>query len=350
MNPMISFNDISRLFEGDAPVITTIDSHTEGEVTRLIVDGLPPVTGATMTEKLIRFKTDHDAVRQLLTREPRGSRQVLAALVTEPVTPDAAFGLIYMDARRYPYLCGHATIGAVTTLFRTGTLALADGENRVGIDTPSGRMTALAHVRNSRLTAVSIQMVPAFVYATDQQIRVDGFGSVSLDLVCAGGFFAMVHTQQLGLSPTLENKKTLVDLGMAIIEAANEQLTVTHPERPDVTTVDVTEFYDSVPPDGGPARGRGMVVYGESHMDRSPCGTGTAAKLALLHHTGKIGLNEPYINASPLGTTFEARLVEKTRIGDFEASVTQVSGKAWITGVHHFTLDHTDPFQKGYLV
>jgi proline racemase len=125
---------------------------------------------------------------------------------------------------------------------------------------------------------------------------------------------------------------------------------VTHPERPDVITVDVTEFYDSVPPDGGPARGRGMVVYGESHMDRSPCGTGTAAKLALLHHTGKIGLNEPYINASPLGTTFEARLVEKTRIGDFEASVTQVSGKAWITGVHHFTLDHTDPFQKGYLV
>jgi proline racemase len=141
-----------------------------------------------------------------------------------------------------------------------------------------------------------------------------------------------------------------VDLGMAIIEAANDQLTVTHPERPDVITVDVTEFYDSVPPDGGPARGRGMVVYGESHMDRSPCGTGTAAKLALMHHYGKIGLNEPYINASPLGTTFEARLVEKTRIGDFEASVTQVSGKAWITGVHHFTLDHTDPFQKGYLV
>jgi proline racemase len=346
----IPLNDISRLYEGDAPVITTIDSHTEGEVTRLIVDGLPPVPGTTMTEKLTRFKTDHDEIRQLLTREPRGSRQVLAALVTEPVTPDAAFGLIYMDARRYPYLCGHATIGAVTTLFRTGTLALSDGENRVGIDTPSGRMTALAHVRNGRLTAVSIQMVPTFVFATDQQVQVDGFGILSVDLVCAGGFFAMVNTQQIDLSPTLENKKTLVDLGMKIIDAANEQLTVTHPERADVTTVDVTEFYDTVPPGDGPARGRGMVVYGESHMDRSPCATGTAAKLALLHHTGKIELNQPYINASPLGTTFEARLVEKTRIGSFEASVTQVSGKAWITGIHHFTLDHTDPFQQGYLV
>lgn len=346
---MIPFNDLSRLYDGDAPVITTIDSHTEGEVTRLIVNGLPPVTGTTMTEKLARFKTDHDTVRQVLTREPRGSRQVLAALVTEPVTPDAAFGLIYMDARRYPYLCGHATIGAVTTLARTGTLALTEGENRVGIDTPSGRMTAIAHVRNSRLTSVSIQMVPAFVFATGQQIRVEGFGTVSVDLVCAGGFFAMVQTQQLGLPPTLENKKQLVDLGMAIIAAANEQLTVTHPERPDVTTVDVTEFYDFVP-SSGTARGRGMVVYGESHMDRSPCGTGTAAKLALLHHYKKIEPDQPYINASPLGTTFEARLVEKTKIGDFEASVTQVSGKAWITGVHHFTLDHTDPFQQGYLV
>jgi proline racemase len=350
MYQMIPLNDLSRLYDGDAPVITTIDSHTEGEVTRLIVDGIPPVPGRTMMEKLTHFKTDHDAVRRLLTREPRGSRQVLAALVTEPVTSDAAFGLIYMDARRYPYLCGHATIGAVTTLFCTGTLALADGENRVGIDTPSGRMTALAHVQKSRLTSVSIQMVPTFVFATDQQIQVDGFGPVSVDLVCAGGFFAMVNTQPINLTPTLENKKQLVDLGMKIIAAANEQLTVTHPERPDVTTVDVTEFYDTVPPGDGPARGRGMVVYGESHMDRSPCGTGTAAKLALLHHYKKIELNQPYVNASPLGTTFEARLVEKTRIGDFEASVTQVSGKAWITGVHRFTLDRTDPFQQGYLV
>lgn len=346
---MIQLNEVSRLFDGDAPVITTIDSHTEGEITRLILDGIPPLAGRTMMEKLTSFRTGHDAVRRLLTREPRGSRQVLAALVTEPVTRDSAFGLIYMDARRYPYLCGHATIGAVTTLARTGTLTLAEGENRLGIDTPSGRMTAIALVRNGRLTSVSIQMVPTFVFATDQQIQVKGFGTIPVDLVCAGGFFAMVDTRRIDLTPTLENKKVLVDLGMKIIKAANDQLTVTHPERPDVTTVDVTEFYDSVTTDG-PARGRGMVVYGESHMDRSPCGTGTAAKLALLHHRGKIELNQPYINASPLGTTFEARLVEKTRIGDFEASVTQVSGKAWITGVHHFTLDHTDPFQQGYLV
>ena len=346
---MISFQEMSKLYDGGYPVITTIDSHTEGEVTRLIVDGIPAVPGNTIMEKLRCFKTHHDHVRCLMTREPRGSRQVLAALVTEPVTPDAAFGLIYMDARRYPYLCGHATIGAVTTLARTGTLALAEGENRVGIDTPSGRMTALAHVRKGIMTSVSIDMVPTFVFATDKSVQVDGFGTICLDLVCAGGFFAMVNTDQLNLEPVLANRSVLVDLGMKIIAAANDQLTVMHPERPDVTTVDVTEFYDTVTT-GTPARGRGMVVYGESHMDRSPCGTGTAAKLALLHHYGKVDLHQPYVNASPMGTSFTAQLVEETRIGDTAATVTRVSGRAWITGVHHFVLDNTDPFEKGYLV
>jgi proline racemase len=346
---MNSIHDMSRLYEGEKPVITTIDSHTEGEVTRLIMGGVPPLSGATMTEKLARFKARHDGIRSLLTREPRGSRQVLAALVTEPVLPDAAFGLIYMDARRYPYLCGHATIGAVTTLFRTGALELAEGESRVGIDTPSGRMTAKAHVQEGNLISVAIDMVPTFVFATDQPVQVDGFGTVSVDLVCAGGFFAMVNTDQLNLEPVLANRSVLVDLGMKIIAAANDQLTVRHPERPDVTTVDVTEFYDAVTTDG-PAHGRGMVVYGESHMDRSPCGTGTAAKMALLLHYGKIGLHQPYVNASPLGTTFTAQLVEKTMAGEFEASVTRVSGRAWITGVHRFVLDTTDPFQQGYLI
>ncbi len=346
---MIFPQDISQLYDGRLPVITTIDSHTEGEVTRLLVDGIPEVPGSTMMEKLTCFKTRHDHVRCLMTREPRGSRQVLAALVTEPVTPDAAFGLIYMDARRYPFLCGHATIGAVTTLARTGTLALEEGENLVGIDTPSGRMNALAHVQKGKLISVSIDMVPTFVFATGKSVQVEGFGAVCLDLVCAGGFFAMVNTDQLDMEPVLANRSLLVDLGMKIISAANDQLFVKHPERPDVTTVDVTEFYDTVT-SGSPARGRGMVVYGESHMDRSPCGTGTAAKLALLHHYGKIDLHQPYVNASPMGTTFTAQLVEETRIGDLAASITRVSGRAWITGVHHFVLDNTDPFEKGYLV
>lgn len=344
---MKPFQDVSRLFKGGMP-ITTLDSHTEGESTRLIVEGLGDIPGSTMMEKLVYFKTHHDPVRCLLTKEPRGSREILAAMVTKNVTPEAAFGLIYMDAKRYPYLCGHATMGAVVTLAQTGFLELGEGENTLLIDTPSGTMEASAYVVKGKVDSVAIHMVPSFVLDTNREILVEGFGRVRLDLVCTGGFFAMVDAVKLKIAPVMDNKDQLVDLGMKIIDAANEQLEVVHPSRPDVNTIDVTEFYDSGVKNGK-ARGSGMVIYGESHMDRSPCGTGTAAKLALLHHYGKIKMHQPYLNFSPLGTCFEAELVKKTKIGPLDALVTRIKGRAWVTGLHQFVLDETDPFQQGYM-
>ena len=344
---MISSRKISEKCDRFDDVVTTIDSHTEGEGTRLIVDGVGEIPGNTMMEKLDYFKTHHDAVRSLLTRFPRGG-EILAAMVTDNVSPEAAFGLLYMDAKRYPYLCGHATIGAVVSLAQCGYLPLTEGENTVLVDTPSGGMGVEVQVREGGGAAVAMDMVPSFVYDTAREITVEGFGKLSIDLVCTGGFFAMVNTEQLGIPPVIENKNRLVELGMKIVDAANEQLRVVHPVQPDINTVDVTEFYDStgeIPVTAG----RGMVIYGESHMDHSPCGTGTAAKLALLHHYGKIGMHQPYINASPLGTTFEASLVGMTKIGDMDALITRIKGRAWVTGIHHFVVDKTDPFQEGFM-
>ncbi|WDP90493.1 MAG: proline racemase family protein [Desulfobacter sp.] len=343
------FQDGAGSIDSTLPFVTTIDSHTEGEATRLIVDGIGEPPGRTMMEKLAYFKAHHDHVRCLLTREPRGSREILAALVTENVTPDAAFGLIYMDARRYPYLCGHATIGAVVSLASTGFLNLDEGENRVLVDTPSGVMDARAEVEAGQVAGVAVNMVPSFVHAAGETVDVSGFGQVPLDIVCTGGFFAMVDSDRLGIPPVMENKARLVDLGMKIIDAANAQLSVVHPLNPDVNTVDVTEFYTSCS-NGEYPWGRGVVVYGESHMDRSPCGTGTAAKMALLHHYKKIDMHQPYKNLSPLDTAFEAELVEKTNIGRTTAYVTRIKGRAWITGRHHFYLSPSDPFEKGYLI
>ena len=344
---MIPFKDAASLFHSTPAPVFTVDSHTEGEATRLIVDGIAPLPGPTMMEKLTHFQTHYDDLRCRLTQEPRGSRDILAALVTEPVTTGAKFGLIYMDARRYPYLCGHATMGAVKTLADMGALELKNGENQILVDTPSGPMTALARVEGGRVSSVALDMVPAFVAAEDCKIEVPGFGPVVVDLVCTGGYFAMVDADRLGIPPTMENRETLIDLGMKIIDAANEQLKVAHPLTPGVTTVDVTEFHTTA---DGRARGSGMVVYGESHMDRSPCGTGTAAKLALLAHRNKLDLFQPYENASPLGTTFQAQLVEKTTMGPNEAWVTRIQGRAWVTGIHQFILDPADPFPRGYLV
>ena len=166
--------------------------------------------------------------------------------------------------------------------------------------------------------------------------------------VCVGGFFVMVSSDQIGLDFSPPNRSRLKELGMQLIHEANQQLTVRHPTRPEVNTVDVTEFYD--PSSDAQGNGKSMVILGEGHMDRSPCGTGTAAKMTLLHHRGQFGFDETFTNTSPLGTTFQGRLVEETRLGDTIAVVAEVRGSAHITGIHEFIIDPKDPFQEGFLI
>jgi proline racemase len=327
--------------------IMTIDSHTQGEPTRLLVGGAGPLPGTTMKAKRDYFDSHFDHVRMLLTREPRGNRGIMAAVVTEPVSPRARFGLFYMDARRYPYLCGHATIGAVATLIETGALAAEEGDVVITVDTPSGPLDAHTRIRDGRVVSVAIDMVPSFVFDTGCNLDVEGFGTIPVDLVCVGGFFAMVPARAIGIELVPSNSQRLIALGMAVIAAANRTFSVFHPERPEVRTVDVTAFYDEDPRTG---TGIGIVIYSESHMDRSPCGTGTTAKMTLLHHHGKLEPGQIYRNAGPLGTAFEGRIVATTTVGGLAAIVGQVSGHAQVTGYHQFVLDDRDPFPEGYLM
>ena len=328
--------------------VLAIDSHTAGEPTRLIVGGIPSLPGETMQAKLDYFRTNLDSVRRLLTSEPRGHRDMLAAAVTEPTTEGADFGLIYMDARRYPFLCGHATIGAVTTVIEAGTLRATGPQALITVDTPSGPMQTRARIAEGKVASVTIQMVPSFVYGSNQPLQVPGIGTIQVDTVCVGGFFAMVSADQIGMELNLQNAKKLVQLGMTIIDEANEQLEVRHPLRPEVTTIDVVEFYN---PSGHTKRsGENIVVYGEAHMDRSPCGTGTAAKMTLLHHRKQLEVGQSFINANPLGPKFEGRIVCETKVGELPAIVGEVSGSAHITGIHEFVLDPDDPFPQGFLV
>jgi proline racemase len=329
--------------------LRTIDSHTEGEPTRLIVSGFDAVPGDTMKDKLSYYKNNLDHIRHLMTWEPRGHRHLLAAQVTEPATEGAHFGLIYMDARRYPFLCGHATIGAVTTLVEIGAIRLEEPVATVIVDTPSGPMSTRVHMKNGRVQDVTMRMVPSFVYETELPLKVPKWGQVRVDTVCVGGFFVMVSSDQLPLALIPENHAQLIEMGMTIIEMANEQLKVSHPTRSEVASIDVVEFYQTSK--SGGERGKSIVIYGESHMDRSPCGTGTTAKMTLLHHQGKLSLNEPYYNCGPLGTTFEGRIVrEDVSIGDCKGVEIEITGKALITGFHEFVLEAADPFQKGFLL
>ena len=345
----MDYTRVTRALSNQFPSrLRTIDSHTAGEATRLIIGGIERIPGDTMKDKLYYFKANMDPIRLLLTREPRGKRGTMAALVTEPVSKGADFGLIYMDDRRYPYLCGHATIGAVMTLIEAGVLEARGQEMIVIVDTPSGPMETRAEVKNGKIQSVAIQMVPSFVYKDDQTLDVPGIGRIVVDLVCVGGFFVMVSADQIGMQLGPSNSHRLIELGMSAIEAANQQLVVRHPTRPEVTTVDVTEFYD--PSDHSRGRRKSVVIYGEDHMDRSPCGTGTTAKMTLLHHRGELAVNQPFINSGPLGTTFEGRIVTETKVGDLKGVVAEIRGSAHITGIHEFVLDARDPFPEGFLI
>ncbi len=327
--------------------IAVIDSHTQGEPTRLIVGGVGRLRGKTIQEKRQAFAREYDHLRLLLTREPRGHRDMFAAVLTEPANERAHFGLIYMDAERYPFLCGHATIGAVTVLLETGAIPVGDGQSVITVDTPSGPVEALASVSDGRVTSVALEMVPSFVLGTGYKVRLPDHGTIRVDLVCVGGFFAMVAAEEIKTPLTVEQSRHLTELGMAVIEAANQQLSVHHPQRSEVTTIDVVEFYDE---DSRPDGGCGVVIYGASHLDRSPCGTGTSAKMTLLHHRGKLAPGEPYQNYSLLGTSFHGSITETVPVGPYPAVIARVEGSAQISGYHEFVVDSRDPFPRGFLL
>ncbi|PTN34451.1 proline racemase family protein [Desulfonatronum sp. SC1] len=368
MNASLRAEDVSRAFFTRHPRrVQTVDSHTGGEATRLIVSGIGLIPGPSMTEKRCWFQQNLDPIRLRLTREPRGHRDMVAAALTEPVSPGAAFGLIYMDACRYPHLCGHATIGAVTSMLELGLLDPGRGPNDTRIqpssedpfiltlvvDTPSGPLPVEARLDpadTSRVSSVTLTSVPAFVFAENVYLdvppRLFGLEWLRVDLVCVGGFFAMVDLDQPGLEIDTASSRQIIDLGMEIIHLANEQVRVHHPLRPDVATVDVTEFYRHT----GRCEGHGFVVYGESHLDRSPCGTGTTAKLTLLRHKGLLTDDTEYVNSGPLRTTFTARVHEQTTVGDYPAVTVRFTGSSHLTGLHEFVLDPNDPFPEGYLL
>ncbi len=339
-----------------------IDSHVGGEPARLIMAGFPTISGKTTNDKRLYLSEHADNIRLRVTREPRGHRDMFASILVEPESEDAAFGLVYMDARRYPYLCGHATIAAVTTLIELGLLPAKFPETPVTVDTPSGPWETVAQVRENPaptgrpflVDSVSIRPEIAFAYQLDQPLDVPGLGRILVDVSFTGGFFVMVSAEQIGLDLTVENAPQLAQLGMDIIAAGNAQLDVQHPQRTYINTIDVVEFFD--PHGHEHKRGKNFVVLGEGHVDRSPCGTGTCAKLALLHQRGQLDVGESFVNEGLLGTTFNAHIVRQATLEDpatgrsLPAIIPEVSGRAHIIGLHHFVLTPEDPFPEGFLL
>ncbi|QXM05540.1 proline racemase [Crassaminicella indica] len=326
--------------------IHVIDSHTMGEPTRIVVGGVPVIPGKTMPEKKKYLEEHLDHLRTGIMHEPRGHNDMFGSIITQPINPEANLGIIFMDGGGYLNMCGHGTIGACTAAVETGMVEVTEPYTQVNLEAPAGLVRARVKVENGKAKEVSFENVPSFLYKQDVEIKVPKVGKVTLDIAFGGSFFAIVEAKQLGVKVEPKNVHKLTELGITIRDILNNEIEIQHPELEHIKTVDLVEIYD-VPTDPE-ANLKNVVVFGESQVDRSPCGTGTSAKLATLFAKGKIKENEIFIYESIIGTKFKGRVVRTTKVGEFDAVIPEITGSAYITGFNQIIIDPDDPVKYGF--
>ncbi|EEA85599.1 MULTISPECIES: proline racemase [Peptostreptococcales] len=328
--------------------IQAIDSHTAGEATRIVVGGIPNIKGNTMPEKK-QYLEDHlDHIRTAIMLEPRGHNDMFGSVMTQPCDPDADFGIIFMDGGGYLNMCGHGSIGAMTVAVETGVVPMEEPVTKVVMEAPAGIIKGDVKVENGKVQSVSIFNVPAFLYKKDQEVELPGVGKVKFDISFGGSFFAIVHASQLGLKIEPKNAAKLTDLAMELRDIINRDIEIQHPTLEHIKTVDLVEIWDE--PTNEKATYKNVVIFGQGQVDRSPCGTGTSAKLATLHARGELKEGEKFVYESILGTLFEGEIVGTTKVGEFDAVLPKITGSAYMTGFNNFLIDEDDPVKYGFIL
>jgi proline racemase len=315
----------------------------------VITGGVLPPPGTTLFDKKRYLETEADELRRFLLYEPRGGAFVHANLIVPATRDDADAGFIIMEPTDYPPMSGSNSICVVTVLLETGMLKMTEPQTRLTLETPGGVIEVLAECHDGKCERVTVQNVASFAAVLDATVEVAGLGSIAVDIAYGGAFFAIVDALALGFRLTPDEARDLVETGERIKAAVVAQYPVVHPENPQIRTVTFTQFAAAVETDAaGVKSGRNAVVISPGKIDRSPCGTGTSARLAVLHARGEIALDDTYISRSILATEFHAGIVTTTTVGDFPAIIPSLSGRAWITGIHQYMLDPQDPFPQGY--
>jgi proline racemase len=269
-------------------------------------------------------------------------------IVTPPVTPDADIGVLFMHNEGFSTMCGHGIIGITTVALETNLLAMTSPETTVKIDTPAGLVTAHARVDKGHVQSVYFHNVPSFVLILDDTVDVPGLGKVRYDIAFGGAFYAFVRAEELGVTCTRKDFRPLIERGMAIKRSLMGSRPILHPFEEDLSFLYGTIFIG--PPLAEDAHSRNVCIFAEGEVDRSPTGTGVSARLAIHHARGEIGLNEPIIIESIIGSRFTGRVVQTTTFGPHPAIIPEVEGTAHITGRHEFLIDPTDPLREGFVL
>ncbi len=332
----------------DWQCITTIEAHTAGEPLRIITNGLPSIPGHTILAKR-RYARDHlDSLRTALMWEPRGHADMYGCIPTEPVTPDGDLGVLFLHNEGWSTMCGHGIIAMVQVGLDTGLVEKEGDRPEVRLDTPAGRVTAVARRENGRVAEVSFRNVPSFVYAQDELVEIDGLGPVRYDVAFGGAFYAFVRAEDAGVELTAAGFHDLIDRGRRITEAVTGSLPIVHPVEPDLGFLYGTIFVG--PPQNPAHHSRNVCVFGDGEVDRCPTGTGVSARAALHHARGELRVGEPFVVESILGTTFTGEVVETTAFGEYAAVIPQVTGWSRIVGRSEWLIDDDDPLRDGFLL
>ncbi|QUO32536.1 proline racemase family protein [Faecalicatena sp. Marseille-Q4148] len=324
----------------------TIDTHTCGEPTRNVLGGIPKIPGKTMIEKLEYMSTEGDWVRQLLTYEPRGNEVMSGTIITEPCREEADFGVLYFEVGGWMPMCGHDTIGVGTALIESGMVEIEEPYTHVTLDTAAGLVKLKIEVRDNTAVSVTFVNAPAFVMAEDAVVKTEEYGEVHMDIAYGGNIYAILPASSVGLSVEPKQASKLIAAGNRLKTYINEQIHVVHPEIPFENHVTHVEFYEPSGQEDGAVKN--AVIIPPGAIDRSPCGTGTSAKLSVLAKKGKIQLGESFIHQSIIGSQFKCTYLGNAEVSGIPAVIPEVTGKAWVTGIHTFVLDPDDIFPMGY--
>ena len=328
-------------------VIHVVSAHAEGEVGDVIVGGVAPPPGETLWEQS-RFIANDGQLRNFVLNEPRGGVFRHVNLLVPSKHPEAQMGFIIMEPEDTPPMSGSNSLCVATVLLETGVLAMHEPETRLVLEAPGGLIEAVASCRDGRVERVRVTNVPSFVDRLDAILEVEGLGTLTVDTAYGGDSFAIVDAHALGFSLVPDEARDIAVTGVGITRAANEQLGFTHPANPEWSHVSFCQMAAPVEVRDGVKRGRNAVAIRPGKIDRSPCGTGCSARLAVLHARGELAPEEPFVGVSPIDSRFDCRIESLARVGGREAVVPSLSGRAWVTGTHQHMLDPGDPWPQGY--
>jgi len=328
-------------------VIHIVGAHAEGEVGDVIVGGVTPPPGLTLWEQS-RFIANDGRLRSFVLNEPRGGVFRHVNLLVPPKHPEAQMGFIIMEPEDTPPMSGSNSLCVATVLLETGVLPMREPETRLRLEAPGGLIEAVASCRDGRVERVRVRNVPSFVDRLDAALEVEGLGTLTADTAYGGDSFVIVDAPSLGFSLSPDEARDIAVTGVRITRAANEQLGFTHPANPEWSHVSFCQMTTPVEVSDGVKTGRSAVAIRPGKIDRSPCGTGCSARLAVLHARGELAPGESFVGLSPIDSRFDCRIESLARVGGREAVVPSLSGRAWITGTYQHMLDPGDPWPEGY--